>query len=56
MGYHKSLLIEAQEAELYNDVTDIELIWLQDELEQALDDGDIDRAAQLASQLDINIQ
>ena len=56
MGYFKSQLIEQQEAELYNDVSDIEIIWLQDELEQALDDGDIDRAAQLASQLDISIQ
>lgn len=56
MGYFKTQLIEQQEAELFNDVSDIEVIWLQDEIEQALDDGDIDRAAQLMSQLDITIQ
>ena len=57
MGYHKSLLIAQQEAELHTpDVTDWELIWLQDELEMALDDGDIERACYLASQLDATIQ
>lgn len=56
MGYFKSLLMEQQEAEMFNDALDIESTWIQDELEQALDDGDIDRACQLASQLDLNIQ
>jgi len=55
MGYFKQLQIQEQDAHI-PDEFDYERIWLQDEIEMALDDGDIDRASQLMSQLDGYIQ
>lgn len=62
MGYYKDLLIK--EMSLYEGLhwteeavmLESEHYYICQELEDALDDGDTERAAQLASLLDINIQ
>lgn len=60
MGYFKTQLTEMQDQQYISDTPlpeDYERIWLQDELEIAVGDGDYTRAAQLASLLDAyNIQ
>jgi hypothetical protein len=55
MGYFKTQLTEMQDQQYISDISlpeDYERIWLQDELEIAVGDGDYTRAAQLASLLD----
>lgn len=55
MGYYKTKLTETQDQQYISDIPlpeDYERIWLQDELEIAVGDGDYTRAAQLASLLD----
>jgi hypothetical protein len=60
MGYFKTQLTEMQDQQYISDIPlpeDYERIWLQDELEIAVGDGDYTRAAQLASLLEsYNIQ
>ena len=60
MGYFKTQLTEMQDQQYISDIPlpeDYERIWLQDELEIAVCDGDYTRAAQLASLLEsYNIQ
>jgi hypothetical protein len=60
MGYYKTKLTETQDQQYISDIPlpeDYERIWLQDELEIAVGDGDYTRAAQLASLLEsYNIQ
>lgn len=56
MGYYKNLLIEQQEdAHLGHIDTDYDEA-IANELEQAIADGDVERASQLASLIDITIQ
>tara|TARA_R100000353_G_scaffold50117_2_gene39689 strand:- start:4253 stop:4492 length:240 start_codon:yes stop_codon:yes gene_type:complete len=56
MGYYKSLLTDQQE-ELRLAQVDAEYDEaVANELEQALADGDVERASQLASLIDITIQ
>lgn len=56
MGYYKSLLTEQQEdARLGHIDTDYDES-VANELEQAIADGDVERASQLASLIDITIQ
>ena len=56
MGYYKSLLTEQQEeARLGHIDTDYDDS-IANELEQAIADGDVERASQLASLIDITIQ
>ena len=55
MGYFKTQLTEMQDQQYISDIPlpeDYERIWLQDELEIAVGDGDYTRAAQLASLLE----
>ena len=55
MSHMKRLLTHIEETNRLSDVplaSDYEPIWLQDEIEMALDDGDYERASQLASLLD----
>jgi hypothetical protein len=55
MGYFKTMQIQEQDTFIPSE-EDWERIWLQDEIEMALDAGDYDRASQLMSQLDPYIQ
>ena len=55
MSHMKRLLTHIEETNRLSDIpfaSDYEPIWLQDEIEMALDDGDYERASQLASLLD----
>ena len=55
MSHMKRLLTHIEETNRLSDVPlapDYEPIWLQDEIEMALYDGDYERASQLASLLD----
>lgn len=55
MSHMKRLLTHIEETNRLSDVplaSDYEPIWLEDEIEMALDDGDYERASQLASLLD----
>ncbi len=55
MSHMKRLLTHIEETNRLSDVpleSDYEAIWLQDELEMAIEDGDYQRASQLASLLD----
>lgn len=55
MSHMKRLLTHIEETNRLSDVplaSDYEAIWLQDEIELALDAGDLERASQLASLLD----
>lgn len=56
MGYYKSLLTEQQEEVRLGHIdTDYDET-IANELEQAIADGDVERASQLASLIDITIQ
>ena len=55
MSHMKRLLTHIEETNRLSDVplaSDYEAIWLQDEIELALDAGDFERASQLASMLE----
>lgn len=56
MGYYKTLLTEQQEQQRLLPLDEDYDFIVKTELEQALADGDIDRASYLASIIDINIQ
>ena len=55
MSHMKRLLTRTEEINRLSELflpQDYEAIWLQDELEMAIDDGDYERASQLASLLE----
>ena len=55
MSYMKRLATHIEETARLSEISlesDYEAIWLQDELEMAIEDGDYERASQLASLLD----
>lgn len=55
MSYMKRIVTNIEESNRLSDIpleSDYEVIWLQDELEMAIEDGDYQRASQLASMLD----
>lgn len=60
MSHMKRLLTHIEETNRLSDVplaSDYEAIWLQDDIEMALDDGDYERASHLMSLLEAhNIQ
>jgi len=55
MSYMKRIITNIEESNRLSDIpldTDYEAIWLQDELEMAIQDHDYDRASQLMSMLE----